>query len=426
MTRANTAIKYLREWRVYTNSDNANDNSVSATGAPKASDRGKALEVCIHNNLASLETAWRELERTSNISIYQRFDWVRACVNTIEREANSHTLIVSVHKNGKLVFLLPLATQNGWIKKVRWIGGSHSNFNIPIVDSEFCRTLKDQDIKHIFGQITQLLPGIGLLKLCCQPKIWAGQKNPLLSYAHQRSTNNAYAIDLSQGFKQVLKKGNAKRKRKKFRWQNRSLESVGGAQLVVANSRSHVLEILSCFHRQKSIRHRNKGLPDVFGSRQANAFLRHMALNSIDVDEPVLQLYALKIAGKYRAICGGGVHNNHFSAYFISFADDEFAHLSPGELLLYLLIEKLADAGFQSMDLGRGEERYKRSWCTQTVEMVDIILPLSALAYGHVWAYRISLGIKRLMRIYPPVWNILKRARICLIRLRNKITGGVS
>jgi CelD/BcsL family acetyltransferase involved in cellulose biosynthesis len=379
----------------------------------------KTYELSFHNTLNNLEAAWRELEQRSNISIYQRFDWVSNCLQTIGDEPNSQPLIVTAYQDCKLVLVLPLSVSNGLIKTVGWIGGSHSNYKLPLIDRDVASRISKTDIDQIFDEIRQMLGGFGCISLCCMPDMWAGQANPLLALTHQKSTNQAFAVDLSGGFQNVLKQGNGKRKRKKFRWQTRAVENLGGAQLVEADTRSEALEILSCFHRQKSRRLREQGVKDVFGGQKAQQFLEKIALDSHFMEEPILKLFALKIDGEYRAICGGGVINKHFSAYFISFADDDLAHISPGEMLIYMLVEKLANSGFQSMDMGGGEERFKQSWCPETINMFDAILPLSKMSNGYVWLYRGMLDIRRRLRQNSFAWKQYKRVRTGLRKVQH-------
>lgn len=372
---------------------------------------GTQLEISIHDDLHGMEAEWTELERNSDISIYQSYDWINTCINTVKKELNAQTMIVCARQNGRLVFVLPLAVQNGLVRKLRWIGGNHSNFNMALVDREFGKKLNPENIKLLFGQIAKMLPGIGYLKLCCQPTQWKNAPNFLLAMPHQTSINGAFGMDLSKGFKHLLAQGNGKRKRKKFRSQTRAVELLGGAELVEAKTAGDVADMLREFHLQKAGRLQNQGMRDVFGSPDTQLFLERMALRSLDNEGPTLRLYGLKIGDRYRAICGGGILGQHFSAYFISFADDDVAHISPGEMLLYMLVETLADKGFQSMDLGCGDERYKRSWCPEQIEMFDVIHPISVFAYGHVWAHKALLGTKRAIRQNPRAWQLYKRLR---------------
>ena len=374
-------------------------------------DPSKLYDLSFHNTLNNLESDWRGLEQRSNISIYQRFDWVNNCLQTIEDEPNNQPLIVTAYQDGKLVLVLPLSVSNGLIKTIGWIGGSHSNYKLPLIDRDFAVRISKTDIDQIFDEIRQFFGSFGCISLCCMPNMWAGQANPLLVLPYQKSTNRAFGIDLSGGFQNVLRQGNGKRKHKKFRWQTRAVERFGGAQLVEAGTRSEALEILSCFHQQKSNRLREQGVKDVFGGQKAQQFLKKIALDSHFMEEPILKLFALKIDGEYRAICGGGVMNKHFSAYFISFADDDLAYISPGEMLIFLMVEKLANSGFQSMDMGGGEERFKQSWCPQTIEMFDAILPLSKMSIGYVWLYRGLLDLRRRVRQNSFAWKQYKRVR---------------
>jgi len=411
-----TPFRNLPVFRLFWKSRLSENSTTRRVNSTAGSNSIGDLEISIHNNLIGLEKSWRELEKNSNISIYQRFDWVNTCINTFEREQNSRVLIVTVRKAGEMVFILPLAVQNGLVRKLRWVGGGHANYNLPLIENNFANSLKQQDVQAIFSQFSRMLPGIGYLRLCSQPVRWRGMKNPLLALAHQQSTNNAFRMDLSKGFDDLLNRLNAKRKRKKYRSQLRAVRPMGGARLVEADTREKLLEMLKCFHRQKSDRLRTQGLRDVFGGKGAHSFLERMALDSLSMDEPILKLFALEVAGEYRAVFGGGVQGTHFSAYFTSFANTNLARISPGEMLLYMLIEKLVEDGFQSMDLGGGEERYKLSWCPQTIEMFDVILPLSVFSCGHVWAHRTSLVLKRFVRKNPLIWSTFKRTRAIKIQ----------
>jgi CelD/BcsL family acetyltransferase involved in cellulose biosynthesis len=63
---------------------------------------------------------------------------------------------------------------------------------------------------------------------------------------------------------------------------------------------------------------------------------------------------------------------------FTSFDDDPaIARSSPGDLLLQDMVEDLIGRGFAHFDLGVGEARYKNSFCTTEVRLVNGFLPLT-------------------------------------------------
>jgi CelD/BcsL family acetyltransferase involved in cellulose biosynthesis len=90
---------------------------------------------------------------------------------------------------------------------------------------------------------------------------------------------------------------------------------------------------------------------------------------------------------------------------------DELTHTSPGELLLYLVIEDCTNRGYTSFDLGRGEERYKSSWCNEVVPMFENFIPVSKKATVLIAFDRIKVTFKRFIKQNPKLWQFAKRVR---------------
>ncbi len=264
-----------------------------------------------------------------------------------------------------------------------------------------------------------LVPGVGIIKMCCQPALWNNTANPMLEMGGQRAVNQAFVMDLRDGFDALLARGNAKRKRKRFRHQEKIAAAHGGYRLAMPQSISQCDEMLAIFLAQKSARLQTRGLRDVFASHHARDFLAELVSKSVRAREPLLRLFGLEIGGKVRAVLGGGVHQNRMSAYFTSIAEDELAALSPGEMLLYLVAEQCAREGLTHIDLGAGEERYKRSWCDGTIEMFDVIIPTSLPGLPLAVGSRTALTIKRMVREHGGLWNAVGALR----GLRRRLAG---
>ena len=107
----------------------------------------------------------------------------------------------------------------------------------------------------------------------------------------------------------------------------------------------------------------------------------------------------------------GGIHQGQFSGCFISLANDEYSHISPGEMLIHLIIRDCVDRGLEVFDLGRGEERYKSSWCDTTITMFETNKALSSWGIGFAAYERGKLAIKRAIRNNETLWNIAKKIR---------------
>lgn len=380
----------------------ATETLAPTTGKTSLADN---MQITAHDSLEDISADWEILQREATATIYQRLDWVRSSLETIDRDATP--LIVSGKMNGRIAFILPLCFSGGLFRKVRWIGGRHANFNMGLYSKAFLAQATFEDMNRIVREIATLAGGLGVVRLCCQPGSWAGAENPMLMLDHQFSANPAFTMDLAQGFDALLKRGNAKRKRKKFRSQQREAEHLGGYRLVRAQSGEDSRRIISIFLEQKAERMRERGVANAFSEQAAKQFLQKLRESSSIACEPSLALFALEAGGKTIATFGGGIHHNHLHGYFISVDLEQSAISSPGEMLIYLLLEHCAQNGITSADLGYGDERFKRSWSDERVEMFDVIAPIGTaswpLAAAHKLHSRAVRVIRRSRRLWPAV-----------------------
>ncbi|MEZ5800377.1 MAG: GNAT family N-acetyltransferase [Nitratireductor sp.] len=171
--------------------------------------------------------------------------------------------------DGRPAFVLPLSVKGKFLRKLSSIGGSHVNFSMGLYSREFLAAIGPGDMARIMRRVTRLVPGIGYVKLCCQPVDWRGNRNPMFDLPHQRAMNPAFMMTLAGGFEATLAHGNAKRKRKKFRQQCRIADEAGGWKFLVPRDVDGISRLLDVFIEQKSQRLREKGITDIFGARNA-------------------------------------------------------------------------------------------------------------------------------------------------------------
>ena len=369
------------------------------------------LDITVTDRIESVEDIWRALEEEGTASVYQRYEWTRASLPTLEINENRSPFIVTGRLDGRPAFVLPLSVKGRVFRKLSWIGGSHVNFSMGLYSRELLQGVQPGDMTRIMQRVCRMVPGIGYVKLCCQPVEWRGHRNPMFDLPHQRAMNPAFMMTLDGGFEATLAHGNAKRKRKKYRQQCRIADEAGGWKFLVPRDAEGISRLLDIFIEQKSQRLRDKGITDIFGTRKAQRFLMNLALKSASMEEPLLQFYGLEIDGKVRAVFGGGVHQGHLSGYFSSISTDEFSAMSPGEMLLWLVVEKSCADGMTCFDLGGGDERYKRSWCNVEIGMFDVILPVNSMGYPLVLASRLTNWGKRVVRENPHTWWLVGMLR---------------
>jgi len=384
--------------------DGITDNVIGHAG-------GYCIQVWEDPSLIKQE--WKRLQAEKTAYIYQNYDWVRIASETIE--LGNQVFIVTgcaSECNGKqLQFILPFVMESGVFKKLRWIGGSHANINCGIFSEQF---LKSDNAHTITGIIALLRKTLGPFVLCNlnnQPHFLKSYPNPLLHLQHQKSINMMYDMDLTDGLDAILDQGSGKRKRKLWRKQNRVADTMGGSELVVPSTQRDILASLDEFRRMKTKRFHDLGIKNVFANENTMDFLRKMAIEPERDSIQLFRIYQLKIGGKTRAIYAIGIHGDMCQAYVNAVEYDEFSDHSPGEMIMYAMVQKLVEDGYKSLDMGVGDERYKRSWCPGRHELFDNVMPLSILGAPVTFFQTVKNVIKGHLRNNPAIWQRLKKAR---------------
>lgn len=371
-----------------------------------------------YDNPSLIEKEWIELDQSMNGNIYQSYEWASVTCKTFERD--NTPCIIAGWENGTVQFVLPMVIEGGFFKTLRWIGGSHANICGGVFSTKFLKYSDPYFMKKLFELIGKSIGGIGKTNLTNQPLKFGDYDNPMLHLEHQTSVNMMYMIDFSNGMDGLLAQVNGKRKRKLWRKQNRMADEMGGMELVKPKSEMDIREAIDEFLVMKAERFRELGITDVFADDNTRDFLYEAALHPRKNGVKLFDIYQLKIGGITRGFCALGMFHDYAQAYVIAVKYDEFEKHSPGEMLLYSVIEALIDEGYMKFDLGVGLERYKQSWCPNHQELFDTILPLSAASIPYVTANRIKQDAKRYLRNNEAFWSNYKKVRKLTGKLNNR------
>lgn len=375
---------------------------------------GLITSVQIYDKIDPIRGQWDQLEARSHATVYQTRRWAELCLDTIDNRDNCEPFIVGGWQGNNLRFILPMILVKNKVRRLQWIGCSHANIGMGLFDPVFAANASKDMLADIFKSVGRQVPGICIAHLHNQPAEWEAMPNPMMHYPHQISVNNAHYLDLSSGFEALLATGNVKRKRKKFRQQCRLANEQGGYRLVIANSQNEAKTLLETFFSQKADWFERRGVENVFSNSGARNFLNYLAKFYETSEDQSFYVFGLEIGGKTRAVLGAGRQGNHLSGYFSSIAFDDLSHISPGEMLLYLTLEHCCKSGIKSMDLGSGDERYKRSWCTSVLTLHDHLIPLSNSAKPLATYLRVLQFVKRVIRTTPFLWSLIRTGRVRL------------
>ncbi|NRP85149.1 hypothetical protein GFPCMMHI_01030 [Ensifer adhaerens] len=385
------------------------ERSMPVTAQPAM---GGGFRIDVFDSMAALEAEWRALERDDLASLHQSYDWCSAWVETFR-----HPLaIVRGSLGDHTAFILPLEIiHERGVRRAEFIGTRHSNINTGLFSAEFLQGAAEGLTSAQTTAVAEALRGkADIVILRNVPLDWRGRRSPLASLPAVENQNHAFQLPFLGSFEASLKQVNAKRRRKKFKHQSRLLDAKGGYDYVNA-APDQQDGLLDLFFEQKATRFREAGLPDVFAHAPTQAALRRLLRHGNDGVDATLQMHALRLKGEHEghiaAVAALSRKGDHVICQFASIDEALVAEASPGELLFWLMIERLHREGVALFDFGIGDQNYKRSWCPMETTQHDLFLPISGIGHVAALAERSITRAKAAIKSNRQLYGFIQRLR---------------
>jgi len=373
---------------------------------------GGGFRIDVFDSMAALEAEWRALERDDLASLHQSYDWCSAWVETFR-----HPLaIVRGSLGDHTAFILPLEIiHERGVRRAEFIGTRHSNINTGLFSAEFLQGAAEGLTSAQTTAVAEALRGkADIVILRNVPLDWRGRRSPLASLPAVENQNHAFQLPFLGSFEASLKQVNAKRRRKKFKHQSRLLDAKGGYDYVNA-APDQQDGLLDLFFEQKAARFREAGLPDVFAHAPTQAALRRLLRHGNDGVDATLQMHALRLKGEHEghiaAVAALSRKGDHVICQFASIDEALVSEASPGELLFWLMIERLHREGVALFDFGIGDQNYKRSWCPMETTQHDLFLPISGIGHVAALAERSITRAKAAIKSNRQLYTFIQRLR---------------
>ncbi len=370
---------------------------IGLPGLKSAVNPAARARVEVLTQIGKAEPLWRELvQQGAFCSRYQHHSWMAQWWEHIGSIAKASPHITVLRDDaGMPILLLPLVRkQVGPLQVGFFMGGKHTNFNLPVWRPEYLAQ-PDAARNALLNGLRHNGPRLDLLVLLNQPAAWRGTANPLLQAPLRDAAGPAYAGALQSDFEALLKDRMGGNSRKKLRQKERQLAALGPVAFGRARTPAEIDRVLETFFQQKSARMREQGLSNAFDAAGVKEFTRAGA-HDIDPDtgEPVIELYAASAGDTIIATFGGIVADGRFSGMFNSIAGAEFRNYSPGELLLANVIRMCCERGLNTFDLGIGDAAYKQVYCKDAEALYDSVIPVTAAGQAAAPLWRAGLALK--------------------------------
>lgn len=374
------------------------------------------IELLITGDFALIEPIWKRLQTTCPLTVYQNYYWQKAWFETLGVAEGGHAVLVVGVVGERAVFLLPLTRlRRSGITILTSMGGDHANYRFAL----FCReagAVNARLAKALPALLAKALPyPVDVLDLPMQPLSWDGLENPLATHlASSRSAVDGSSVSLVADFNAVLERGNAKRKRRILRAQQRGLDELGGYRVVRTATPLEDRQLYQTFLAHKRPWFAERGIADKFADSATEAFFGRLADDNalLPPGERLIAFDYIEADGQVLSLLAGGTCNGQHFGYFTSIIHDgKYTHLSPGSLAFYKRIEAACAEGLRRFDFGVGAERYKVSWCDENHPMVDVLVPLTLKGRLYAGVRRLKTNLKRSIKENPTLWRIVKLLR---------------
>ncbi|CAH1649828.1 GNAT family N-acetyltransferase [Hyphomicrobiales bacterium] len=368
--------------------------------------------ISIEKDIAAIADLWRGFEATALLTPYQAYGWVRPFVETVgAAQGGEFRYAILRDAEGAPCALLPLVvSRRRGARFAELIGGKHANYHMGLYAPDFAAGLDAALAQQMLAEVGAAIGGLDALVFVNQPTSWQGVSNPAALLSSGPSPSRAYKLALIAGDGEAtLKRSMSSHARKKLRNKHSRFKEFGASTLNRARTPAEIERVLTAFLEQKTERFRAMGVPDPFAEPAVRAFLSQAAAGR-DGTPPIIELYALDMAGECVATYVGATQGERFSGMATSFAmNSPTVRTSPGELLLADLIRLKSSEGLAALDLGVGEARYKTTFCDDHDDLVDTFLPLTFKGRLFVAAARGQRGLKRRIKSSPRALRLAQR-----------------
>jgi CelD/BcsL family acetyltransferase involved in cellulose biosynthesis len=376
--------------------------------SPARSKASRIAHVDLISDIAEAEAVWRALEEPGHLfTPYQRFDLLGSWARSVgEREGARPFVVIARDAEQTPLALLPLALRQGHgVRTACFMGGKHTTFNMGLWNAEFASQAVTADLDVLFAPLHDQ---VDVLALTQQPKHWHDQQNPFALLPQQSAINGCPLLAMEPGGPPASRISNSFRRRLKSK--EKKLQALAGYRYHLATTDADVTRLLDWFFRVKPVRMAEQKLPNVFAEPGVEQFIRSACLAPRG-EGRVIDIHALECDDEVIAIFAGVADGQRFSTMFNTYTMSEHARYSPGLILMRYIIDRYAERGYRSLDLGIGTDEYKRMFCKDDENIFDSFVPLTSRGKLAAMAMSSLNHGKRLVKQNQMLFDLARRLR---------------
>jgi len=376
--------------------------------APARSKASRIAHVDVVTDIGAAEAVWRVFEESGHLfTPYQRFDMLSPWQQRVGgQEGASPFIVIASDAERHPLLLLPLSLRHGHgVRTACFMGGKHTTFNMGLWNAEFAAEVTTADLDAL---LAPLHDHVDVLSLTQQPLRWHDQQNPFALLPRQSAINGCPLLVMEPGGPPASRISNSFRRRLKSK--EKKLQALAGYRYHLATTDADVTRLLDWFFRVKPARMAEQKLPNVFAETGVEQFIRSACLAPRG-EGRAIDIHALECDDEVIAIFAGVADGQRFSMMFNTYTMSEHARYSPGLILMRYIIDRYAERGYRSLDLGIGSDEYKRMFCKDDEDIFDSFVPLTSRGKLAAMAMSSLNHGKRLVKQNQMLFDLARRLR---------------
>jgi CelD/BcsL family acetyltransferase involved in cellulose biosynthesis len=378
------------------------------------------LRLTIHDDLAAVESIWRQLEPKAEGTIFQNFDYLAAWQRHVGTHENATPAIVSIHDASGLLAILPLSTSGRALRRLSWLAQDLCDYPGPLLSRDFARRVPASHFGALWREILALLQSDrrlrnDLIDLRKMPATIGTQANPFATLPVSLHPSEAYLTALQPNWDAFYDARRSAKARRQDRSKLKRLGELGTVRMVTPEQGKEVTRLLDILFAQKSETFARKGIADVFQRPGYREFFLDLISNPHTKD--FSHVSELRVGAVSAAVNFGLEYRGRYSLYLVSY-DEGLARFSPGAIHLNELMRWAIDRGLNEFDFLIGFQRLKREWSDQRIPLYDHIRGVTLLGHATALSLRALSRAKRAIKASPVLWDAYLSLRALLGALK--------
>ena len=380
------------------------------------------VRLFVHDDLSKIERDWRAFELHADCTVFQTYDWLATWFKHIgARNGTAPVVVVGRDADGSILFLLPLAIENGvFARRLTWLGSALCDYNGPLLAANFSKRIDLVSFATVWHNVLRRLQSHPQLRydLVCLEKmseLVGAQPNPFFSLRVAKNPSGAYRTQLAESWNSFYAKRSAATRRRDNTKLKRLAEH-GDIQFVTASEPDDIVRTLHILMEQKSRSFARMGVANMFKRPGYREFYLDLAINRSSCG--LAHASRLDVGSTAAAANLGLTFGGSYYHLLASYDDGKLSRFGPGVAHLHELLRYAIEHGIQSFDFTIGDERYKRDWCDAELPLYDHVKVTTWRGALAAMSLLPALRLKRWIKQTPILWSAFAKGRTLLGSLR--------